>query len=173
MGAAVTTPEQQQQHQQQQQQQLEVERAMSGCLGLCGDWLAGSIDGSTAAAAAETPASPTLQQQQQQQQLQRLPPTHVFSVSCGVCPAIYWCVCAGSCCWHLHSVAHMCAVLLVNALPALIGDVIMTVNAVQGSSLFFLSVRTKCRAARLQVCSTTASSTLLTKVELMVNVSVC
>jgi hypothetical protein len=82
MGAAVRTSE-------QQQQQLEVERAMSGCLGLCGDWLAGSTDGSTAAA--ETPASPSFQQQQQQQE--RLPPTHVFSVSCGVCPAIYWCVC--------------------------------------------------------------------------------
>jgi hypothetical protein len=68
---------------QQQQQQLEVERAMSGCLGLCGDWLAGSKDGSTAEAA----SSPDVQQQQQQQ---RGPPTHVFSVSCGVCPAIYW-----------------------------------------------------------------------------------
>jgi hypothetical protein len=88
MGAAVITSKQQ-----QQQQQLEVERAMSGCLGLCGDWLSGSADGSTAAA--ETPASSNLKQQQQQQQQQqqrRLPPTHVFSVSCGVCPAIYWCV---------------------------------------------------------------------------------
>lgn len=63
----------------QRQQQLELDRATSGCLGL---WT--------------PPPDGTSTRQQQQQQPQQaagatsLPPTHLFSVSAGVCPAIYF-----------------------------------------------------------------------------------
>jgi hypothetical protein len=75
--------------QQQKQQEEEMQRAVSGCLGL---WSPTSTSSSSNAAAAALmdPLSPIAATQQQQQQQVLLPPSHLFSVSAGVCPAIFW-----------------------------------------------------------------------------------
>ena len=87
---------------QQQQQELELQRAPSGCLGL---WSATTAAGNAAAAATSSSSSSNVvspgvtaeQQQQQQEETAAVcrPPTHCFSVSAGVCPAIYWLGCYG------------------------------------------------------------------------------
>jgi hypothetical protein len=72
---------------QQQQQEEGMQRPVSGCLGLWSPTSTTSCS-NVAAAADLLDKSPTNTSPHHQQQ--QLPPTHMFSVSAGVCPAIYW-----------------------------------------------------------------------------------